>query len=252
MRIDVSRNKPGGFMKRFLTIAAITAFSLAASAQQASMQRSSLPTESVTVSGNGRSVVAPDRFTFTVGVQTMGATVDAAVSENNKRTAAVIAALKAAGAKQEDIQTANFNIWPQQDYQEGRLPRILGYQVMNNVTVRSTKIADAGRLLGVAIGAGVNTSSGINFEVANPATGRDQGMRSAFEDARAKAAALASAAGRTLGRAFIISEGSQQYQPTPPPYARAMAMEAKAVSDVPVEAGTQEQMYTVTVTFELM
>ena len=239
-------------MKRFLTLIAITALAMGASAQHTMPARSSLPTESITVSGTGRSVVAPDRFTFTLGVQTVGATVDAAVNENNQRTAAVIAALKKAGATDQDIQTANFNIWPQQDYQEGRLPRILGYQVMNNITVRSTKIAEAGRLLGIAIAAGVNTSSGINFEVSNPETGRDQGMRRAFDDARSKAAALAQAAGRTLGRAFIISEGTQAYQPTPPPYARAMAMESKAVSDVPVEAGTQEQMYTVTVTFELL
>lgn len=240
-------------MKRFLTLAAITALSLGASAQQQTMPaRTSLPTESITVGGTGRVTVVPDRFTFSVGVQSVGATVDAAVADNNKKTAAVIAALKAAGAKDADIQTANFNIWPQQDYQEGRLPRILGYQVMNNVTVRSTKMADAGKLLGIAIGAGVNTSSGINFEVSNPATGRDQGMKAAFDDARAKANALAQAAGRTLGRAFIIAEGSQAYQPTPPPYARAMAMEAKVQSDVPVEAGSQEQVYSVTVTFELM
>lgn len=240
-------------MKRFLIFVATTALTFAASAQQTVPARTSLPTESITVSGIGRVTVVPDRFTFTVGVQSVAGTVDAAVAENNRKTAAVIAALKAAGAREQDIQTANFNIWPQQDYQEGRLPRILGYQVMNNVSVRSTKMADAGKLLGVAIGAGVNTSSGINFEVSNPATGRDQGMRNAFEDARAKAAALAQAAGRTLGRAFIISEGTQSYQPPPVPYARAAAvMESKVSADVPVEAGSQEQAYSITVTFELM
>lgn len=240
-------------MKRFLTFVALSALAATAGAQQPMTRTaSSLPTESITVSGTGRSVVAPDRFSFTVGVQTMAATVDAAVNENNQRTAAVIAALKKAGATDRDIQTANFNIWPQQDYQEGRLPRILGYQVMNNITVRSSKIADAGRLLGIAINAGVNTSSGINFEVSNPETGREAGLRAAFADARAKATSLAQAAGRTLGRAFIISEGTHAYQPPPQPYARTMAMESKAVSDVPVEAGTQEQTYTVTVTFELM
>ena len=91
-----------------------------------------------------RPLLSPDRFSFTVGVQTVGPTVDDAVRENNRRTAAVIAALKQAGAADKDIQTSSFNIWPQQDYQEGRLPRILGYQVTNQVTVRSTKIGDAG------------------------------------------------------------------------------------------------------------
>src|SRR6185503_10040001 len=104
--------------------------------------------------------------------------------------------------------------------------------------------------LGVAIGAGVNTASGLNFEVSDPARGREQGLRAAFDDAKAKAGLLAQAAGRTLGRALQISEGVQQPPPTPYPV-RAMAMEAKAAQDVPVEAGTQELSFTITATFEL-
>jgi uncharacterized protein len=249
MQIGVSRNQPGGFMKRFLSILIILASATIAFAQTPSIP---IPSpESVSVSGTGRSSVTPDRFTFTVGVQTVAPTVDDAVSQNNKRVASVIAALKAGGVKDADIQTSNFNIWPQQDYQEGRqLPRILGYQVTNSITVRSTKIADAGRLLGIAIGAGVNNATGINFENSDPARGRDSGLRAAFGDAKAKASLLAQAAGRTLGRVLTIHEGVQQMPPQPYPV-RAMAMESRAAADVPVESGTQEQTYTVSVTFEL-
>ncbi|HEU4888811.1 MAG TPA: SIMPL domain-containing protein [Thermoanaerobaculia bacterium] len=237
-------------MKRFLSTLILITIATGALAQTPSIPIP--PPESISVSGIGRSSVTPDRFSFNVGVQTVALTVDDAVAENNKRVAAVIAALKAAGAQDKDIQTSNFNIWPQQDHQEGRQPRITGYQVVNNVNVRSTKVADAGRLLGIAIGAGVNTSSGINFEVADPARGRDQGLRAAFNDAKAKATLLAQAAGRTLGRVLMISEGVQSVPPQPYPYQRAMAMEARVGNaDVPVEAGSQEQTYTVSVTFEL-
>jgi len=232
-------------MKRFLTLI------LAAFAATIALAQTPPPAmESVTVSGTGRASLTPDRFTFTVGVQSVAPTVDDAVSENNKRVQSVLTALKRAGAADKDIQTSNFNIWPQQEYAEGRLPRILGYQVSNSVTVRSTKIGDAGRLLGVAIAAGVNTASGINFEVADPARGREQGLRAAFDDAKAKATLLAQAAGRTLGPAVYISEGVQQNVPPPMPM-RAMAMEAKVAQDVPVEAGTQELTFNVTVTFAL-
>ncbi|HEV7239759.1 MAG TPA: SIMPL domain-containing protein [Thermoanaerobaculia bacterium] len=230
-------------MKRFLFATLIATSALAQTATQ--------PIESVTVSGTGRSIVTPDRFTFNVGVQTVAATVDDALTENNRRVASVIAALKKAGAQDKDIQTSQFSIYPQQDYQQGKLPRIVGYQVSNNVTVRSTKVAEAGRLLGVAVAAGVNNSSGINFEVSDPARGRDQGLKAAFDDARAKAALLAQAAGRTLGRALLISEGVQN-EPPPRPMMRTMAMEAQVASaDVPVESGSQEVVFTVTVTFEL-
>lgn len=237
-------------MKRFLSISIFLLTAAIPAAAQTVIAPGATLVESVSVSGTGRAVVTPDRFTFTVGVQTVGPNVEDAVAENNRRSAAVIAALKKAGAADRNIQTSQFNIWPQQDYSQGQLPRILGYQVTNSVTVRSEKIGDAGRLLGVAIAAGVNNSSGINFEVADPNRGRDQGMRAAFEDARAKAALLAQAAGRTLGRVLTMSESGAGYVPPPMPV-RAMAMEAKVGSDVPVEAGTQENMYSVSVTFEL-
>jgi len=235
-------------MKRFLFASIIVAGATGAFAQTPSIPIPP-PWESVSVSGTGHSSVTPDRFSFNVGVQTVANTVDDAVSQNNKRVAAVLAALKSAGAQDKDIQTSTFNIYPQQDYQQGKLPRILGYQVTNSITVRSTKVADAGRYLGVAIAAGVNTSSGINFEVADASRGRDQGLRAAFDDAKAKAVLLAQAAGRTLGRALTINEGTFSAPPQPYPMQRAMAMEARA--DVPIESGTQEQTYTVSVIFEL-
>lgn len=208
--------------------------------------------ETVSVTGTGKTNVTPDRFSFNVGVHTLASTVDAALNENNTRVAAVIAALKRAGATDNEIQTTGFSIYPQQDYQQGQLPKILGYQVQNSVTVRRSQIGDAGKLLQVAVNAGVNTSSGLQFEVSDPSRGRDQGLTAAFNDAKAKATLLARAAGRTLGRALSISEGVQQMPPRPYPVAsRAMAMEGRVANDVPVEAGASEITYNVTVVFEL-
>ena len=238
-------------MKRFLSVSLMIVAASGALAQTSPAPVTPQLVETVSVTGTGKVTLTPDRFTFTAGVQTMAPTVDDAVAENNRKVQAVIAALKKAGATDADIQTSNFNIWPQQDYQEGRPPRILGYQVSNNVTVRSSKIDQAGKLLGVAIGAGVNTSSGLQFQVSNPTAGRERGLRAAYEDARAKAHLLAQAAGRTLGRAIVISEGVQ-HPPMPQPMQRTMAMEARvANADVPVEAGTEELSFTVSVTFEL-
>lgn len=241
-------------MKRFLIILAAVAIAPAAAAHtDPAAPAAGVHTfvESVSVSGTGRVTVTPDRFIFNVGVQTVANTVDEAVAENNRRVASVIAALRQAGAEERQIQTSQFNIWPQQEHREGKLPRIVGYQVTNTITVRSTKVADAGRLLGVAIAAGVNTSSGINFEVSDPAAGRERGLRAAFDDARAKATALAQASGRTLGPALQITEGGGQVRPPHPP-TRVMMMEAQAaVADVPIESGEQELVFTVSVTFGL-
>lgn len=233
-------------MKRILVVLPLALFSLAAGAQPAAPP---LP-ESVTVTGTGHVTVTPDRFSFTVGVQTSAPTVEEAVNANNSKIAAVIASLKKAGATDQEIRTSGFSIYPQQEYSQNSLPRLLGYQVTNSVTVRKSDVAAAGRLLQVAISNGVNTASGLSFEVSDPSRGRDQGLRTAFEDARAKATVLATAAGRTLGRAITISEGTEA-PPPPRPVVRAMAMKAEAVSEVPAEAGSQELTFTVTVVFEL-
>lgn len=236
-------------MKRFLT--AIT-LSLAAAATFAQpMPPAPQPMETITVSGSGRATVTPDRFRFTAGVQTVGPQLDDALNQNNARVAAVVAALKKAGATDAEIRTSNFSIFPQQDYQQGKAPRITGYQVSNTVTVTKSAIADASRLITVAVNSGVNQTSGIEFLVNDPARGRDAGLRAAYDDARAKAALLAQAAGRTLGRTLSISEGVVNEPPRPYPQPQAMRMAKSEISDVPVESGTQDVSFEVTVVFEL-
>lgn len=238
-------------MKIFTVSAICLLASGLAFGQATTAPRDVAPFESVSVTGTGRVSVAPDRVTFTVGVETAATTVDDAVKQNSTRSTAVVNALKAAGARPEEIRTSNFSIYPQQDYQQGQRPRIVGYQVNNSVTVTKNNPAEASKLLQAAINAGVNTASGLSFIVSDPARGRDEGLRNAFNDARAKASTLAAASGRTLGRAISIAEGSGTVNVPPMPMARTMAMEAKVAPDVPVEAGENELTFTVTVVFEL-
>jgi uncharacterized protein YggE len=207
--------------------------------------------ETVTVTGTGRVSLQPDRYTFTAGVQTQAASVEDAVNENNTRVSAVVAALKKAGAADADIRTSGFSIYPQQDYQQGHPPRVVGYQVTNNITVTRKQIGDAGKLLQAAISAGVNTASGLTFDVSDPRRGRDEVLKAAVEDARAKAAVLAAAAGRTLGRAITINEMGSQAPPPPRPQMLRNAAVAEAVSVVPVESGAYEVTSSVMVVFEL-
>jgi uncharacterized protein YggE len=203
--------------------------------------------ETVSVTGTGRASVAPDRAVFTVGVQTVAETVEAAMERNNERVARVIAALEAAGADEKGIRTSSFSLVPQHDQREGALARIVGYQVSNAITVRTGKVAEAGRLLQAAVKAGVNTVSSLRLEVTDPAKNAEEALRAAFADARAQALVLAQAAGRSLGPAVRIAASGRDGPPQP--YARAMALGAEA--EVPVAAGTQEIVHTVSVSFEL-
>ena len=239
-------------MKRFLVLFATCLAAANAFAQPVTTSRES-NLDTISVSGTGHVSLTPDRYSFTATVQTMAPTVEEAVNDNNQRVAAVIAALKAAGAKAEEIQTANFSIYPQQDYsqqQQGKPPRIIGYQVANSITVTRKQVSDAGRLLQAAVSAGVNQTSGLSFSVSDPSRGRDEGLRAAFAEAHAKASLFATAAGRTLGQAIAINEiGSMQPQPRPMMARNVMA--AQVTNEVPVESGTTELTFTVSVVFAM-
>lgn len=241
-------------MKKLAMAAVIAAIAIPTLAQTpaGTPPRQGAPMEMISVAGEGRVKLTPDRVRFNVGVETMAATPSEALEQNNQKIKAVIDSLKKAGAKSEEIQTSNFSIHPQFEYVDNRRPRIIGYQVTNSVTVTREATTDAGRLLQAAVNAGVNQASGISFFVADESRAREEGLRKAFADARAKAETLARAAGRTVGRAVAITEGGAPPVSLPPMYGRvAMASEAKMDMSVPVEQGQQELRFTVSVVFEM-
>ena len=206
--------------------------------------------QTVSVTGTGRVTLKPDRAMFTAGVQTVAPTLAAATQENGARMTAILAALKTAGATERDLRTTGLSIYPQQAQQgEGKPLRIVAYQVSNQVMVTKDDPSAVAKLLEAAVNAGANTVSGVNFTVSDPTRGRDTGLQSAFADAKAKADLLAKAAGRTVGRALAITEGGATPQ-MPVPMMR-MREQAMAMSAVPVESGTEEITFTVSVMFEL-
>ncbi len=207
--------------------------------------------ETVSVSGLGKVTLTPDRVIFTVGVQSTAPTVEAAVNQNNDKVGQVITALKNAEATDGQIRTSNFSISPQHEYRENQVPRVVGYQVANDITVTRDKVDDAGKLLQAAIGAGVNQASGLTFTVSDQTRGREAALKQAFEDARAKAEILAQAGQRSLGRAISITEGTAPQISPQPMMARDMAMMEAKVSNVPISQGTEELHFTVSVIFEL-
>src|SRR5689334_23000695 len=93
----------GGYMKSF-RISLILALATPLFAQTNPPREAAL-VDTVSVSGTAHVSTQPDRFSFTVGVQTQAPTVEEAVNENNTRMAAVTSALKKAGATAEEIQT---------------------------------------------------------------------------------------------------------------------------------------------------
>jgi uncharacterized protein YggE len=200
----------------------------------------------ITVTGSARVSAAPDQALVSIGVVAEAATAKEALAENNEATAAVIAAIKAAGVEARDVQTSDLSVFPRYDEAEsGRAPTLVGYSVRNAVSVRVRAIGSLGGLLDAVVKAGANEIQGISFLVGDADRRRDEARTAAFGDARRKAELYAEAAGLALGSVRSLSEHAAPGGPPRP----MLRMAADAAPAVPVESGEVELAVDITVTF---
>lgn len=89
----------------------------------------------------------PDIATLSAGVVTQAADANAAMRANAEEMTKVVAAIKAAGIAERDIQTSGVNLNPQYRYAENQPPTITGYQASNNVSITVRDIAKLGKIL---------------------------------------------------------------------------------------------------------
>lgn len=207
-------------------------------------------TRTLTVTGSGKVYLTPDIAYITIGVHTEGENAAETVASNNAQAQKVIDALKAQGIDDKDIQTTNFSIYPQQEYDnEGKPTGKIKYIVDNSVFVTVRDIANVGDVLDATVSAGANSISGIQFDVADKTAALSEARKAAVNDARVKADELAEAAGVTVGAVQTISEytsGGAQ-----PMYdIRAAAPMAEAAS-VPVQAGQMLLTVEVNIVYEI-
>ena len=194
----------------------------------------------ITVVGSGTAETVPDEATFSFGVVTKGRTASEALNANAVEAQRVIAALGRAGVDRKDIRTDAVSLSPRVS-ENGET--ILGYSAENSVSATIRDLARAGAVVDAAVGAGANQVSGPALVKANQDRLYRDALKKAVEDARAKAQVLATASGRSVGRATTIVESGA----TPPVVNKA----AEGAAAPPIEPGTQEIQASVMVTFVL-
>jgi uncharacterized protein YggE len=171
------------------------------------------------VSGEGKVTVVPDLATVTLGVSAQTATIADAQAKAATAMDKVMAALKAQGVADKDIQTQNYNISQMTRYDNNTQQSVItGYSVSNTVTAKLRNIAKAGAIIDAVVTAGGDFTrfNGINFSVEKPEQYYNQARELAMADAKAKADQMAKLAGLSLGQPMYISE-STYAPPTPGP-----------------------------------
>lgn len=204
----------------------------------------------ISLTGHGEVRSSPDIAFITSGVTTQGATAGEALAANTKAMSDLFAALKGAGIEDKDIQTSNFSVQPRYDYNNGQAPKLVGYDVSNNVTIKLKKVDSLGALLDKLVQSGSNQITGISFDVSKPDEALDEARKLATQDATRKAKLYAQAMGVELGTVMQISEGSSAVPP-PVPFVRGAAMMKADAAPVPVAAGEQTLAVDVNVIWEI-
>ncbi len=204
----------------------------------------SKPAGGITVTGVGTVTSVPNEATFTIGVQSEGATAREALASNSDQMNRVIAALKSAGVDRSDIKTQDVSVSP--SYRdEGEVD---GYMARNSVSVKIENLSKAGAVLDAASNAGANEVYGPMLTRSNQDKLQADALRDAVDDARRKAQTLAKAAGVRLGSVTAITEG---FSGGPEPYYAGGAERLALDKAAPIEPGTQDVQASVTVTFAI-
>jgi hypothetical protein len=193
-------------------------------------------TDTVTVSGEGAVLAVPDRAEISAGVETRAQTARAALQANATAMERVLKALRAGGGADVTTQTVSLST----SFDDQGSPN--GF-VASNVASATVAFDKAGSLIDSAVAAGANTIYGPSPSRSDADALYREALAKAVDDAAERAAVLAKAAGRDLGRATAISESGAAPMP--------FAAKAAADASTPVESGPQETTASVSVTYEL-
>ena len=202
----------------------------------------------LSVSSRAEARKAPDIATFSAGVVTQAADGNAALRQNAEQMNRVLAAIKAAGVADKDVQTSGISLNPQYRYEENQPPRITGYQASNTVNVKLREVAKMGKVLDALVASGANQVNGPSFGIDDPEPLYDRARLDALKAARARAETYAGALGVRVRRIVSISEGGAAM---PSPMPRMAMMKAEAYDSTPVAAGETTVSVNLDVVFEL-
>jgi hypothetical protein len=195
------------------------------------------PIPQISVVGRGEIKVSPDRATIQISVQTRASTAAAAAAENANKQQSVLTALRALGLGNDQLSTVNYNVYPEQRYEQGKEPVIVAYNVTNTILVDVRKLSQVGPVIDAALAHGANMITSLQFYASNTETARRSAIAIAIEKARADAEAAARAARGSLGTLLGIDIGS--YSPPPPRPMMTMAKGVAAQADTPINAGEE-------------
>ncbi len=162
-------------------------------------------TDVFTVSGEGKASAQPTLATVSVGIQANGSTVKAAQDQINVSINKVSENIKKLGVEAKDIQTTNYSVRPNIDYQNNN-QKITGYTASTDLYIKIRQIDKANQVIDTATASGANQVGNVSFEAEDKTKAENEARSKAVIEAKKKAEDAAKIAGFSLGRIINYSE----------------------------------------------
>ena len=161
----------------------------------------------IAVNGTGETRISADTAVISLGVSARDRDVLKAQQTVNENIAAIRQALLDNGVAEENINTDYMSIYAIYDYNED-VEKVQAYNASTTLAVKVTDMDSVGKLIDEAFAAGANTLNGISFSASDTDEARDESLKAAVGEARAKAEVLAEASGLKITGIETISEGN--------------------------------------------
>jgi uncharacterized protein YggE len=211
------------------------------------------------VVSQGRAVVSrvPDYVDVVVGVEITADSASDAQAQCTKAMEEVIKAVKALNLPGIELRSGRIELGPRyNDFDprnNGGPRKVIGYNAVNTLRVRTTDLKAPPRTIDAALKAGANRVDMVSYAIKEALAAREEALALATAAAARKAGVLAGALNTRLGRVVTVTEsgGGNSYM------AQNRVSKFAAESDAPVtgdsvEPGTIDISVDVTVEFALV
>ncbi len=204
----------------------------------------------ITLDAQGKVTVKPDLGVTTMGMIAEAKTVAEAQTKNTEVMNKLITELKALGVEEKDIQTANYNVYPQYDYTDGKSV-LNGYQVNQNITIKIRDLSKADQILGLAGQVGANSVSGLQFTFDDDEVYRAQAREDALKKISEKVQILSGQLGVSFTNVVSYNEYSGDGGYYPVRYASEAVGLGGGGSAPSIQSGANDVVMNVNVTFAI-
>jgi uncharacterized protein YggE len=193
----------------------------------------------VVVTGEGVVKASPDQAWVTLVAESRARNSREAQSQTAQAMTAIQQKLAAAGIAKDAVRTIAAELNIDAEWVNGRqVPR--GYVARNVIEVRIDDVTKVGEVMDVAVTSGATAVQGVRFDVKQRESLEREALKRATADARARAEAAASGAGRAIDRVIRVEEPGTRPMPPPQPMMMMRQSAAAEQAQTPVVAGEIE------------